>query len=248
MRCCDVEALWDEMREGVEPRREHVLAHLRRCPTCQEMYREFEGVAYSLACLAAVEPPQSLVPRILDHIRALVKPGRRPADPDALSRLDSPIGVVFVAFRTSGITAIALDRGESRQVVAEALGRRLRRTLAFCDVVPGWVREALDRFFVTGTADLERIDVSGLTDFERAALYKAAQIPRGEVRSYGWVAREIGHPQAARAVGQVMARNPLPLLFPCHRVVDASGALHNYGYGLEMKARLLEMEGYEPRR
>ena len=63
------------------------------------------------------------------------------------------------------------------------------------------------------------------------------------MRSYAWVATQIGRPKAARAVGRVMARNPLPLLFPCHRVVDSSGDLHNYFYGLEMKARILEMEG-----
>jgi methylated-DNA-[protein]-cysteine S-methyltransferase len=91
---------------------------------------------------------------------------------------------------------------------------------------------------------MSRVDISQLSDFEQAALRKAAQIPPGQVRSYGWIAREIGHPQAARAVGQAMARNPVALFFPCHRVVDASGALHNYGYGVEMKARLLQMEGY----
>jgi methylated-DNA-[protein]-cysteine S-methyltransferase len=64
------------------------------------------------------------------------------------------------------------------------------------------------------------------------------------VRSYGWVARAIGQPTAVRAVGRAMARNPVALLYPCHRVVDANGALHQYAYGVEVKARLLEMEGY----
>ena len=99
-------------------------------------------------------------------------------------------------------------------------------------------------FFETWQVDMSRIDISQLGAFEQAALRKAAQIPPGEVRSYGWIAREIGHPQAARAVGQAMARNPVALLFPCHRVVDAHGALHNYGYGVEVKARILAMEGY----
>ena len=83
-----------------------------------------------------------------------------------------------------------------------------------------------------------------LDPFEQAALRAAARIPPGEVRSYAWVATQIGRPKAARAVGRVMARNPLPFLFPCHRVVDSSGDLHDYYYGREMKARLLEMEGY----
>jgi O-6-methylguanine DNA methyltransferase len=109
---------------------------------------------------------------------------------------------------------------------------------------PPWLVRALDNFFSTWTVDDTVVDISDLTPFEQAALRAAARIPPGEVRSYAWVATQIGRPRAARAVGRVMARNPMPLLFPCHRVVDSSGDLHNYYYGLEMKARLLEMEGY----
>ena len=103
---------------------------------------------------------------------------------------------------------------------------------------------ALDRFFNTWTIDDTMVDISGLTPFEQDVLRAAASIPPGEVRSYAWVASQVGRPKAARAVGRVMARNPLPLLFPCHRVVDSSGQLHNYYYGVEVKARLLRMEGY----
>jgi methylated-DNA-[protein]-cysteine S-methyltransferase len=110
------------------------------------------------------------------------------------------------------------------------------------------VNAAVRRFFSTWQVDLTQVDISGLSPFEQAALRKAAQIPPGQVRSYGWIAREIGHPQAARAVGQAMARNPVALFFPCHRVVDAAGSLHNYGYGVEVKARILQMEGYAAKR
>jgi O-6-methylguanine DNA methyltransferase len=109
---------------------------------------------------------------------------------------------------------------------------------------PQWLRDTLDRFFRTWRVEDATVDISDLTPFEQAVLRAAARIPPGEVRSYAWVATQIGRPRAARAVGRVMARNPLPFLFPCHRVVDASGDLHNYYYGREMKARILEMEGY----
>jgi methylated-DNA-[protein]-cysteine S-methyltransferase len=82
-----------------------------------------------------------------------------------------------------------------------------------------------------------------LTPFEQATLRATAKIPAGEVRSYSWVAAEMGQPKAARAVGGVMARNPVPLLYPCHRVVDCEGRLHNYEYGIDVKARILELEG-----
>ncbi|MBV9648376.1 MAG: methylated-DNA--[protein]-cysteine S-methyltransferase [Candidatus Eremiobacteraeota bacterium] len=243
MRCCDVEALWDEMREGVEPRREHVLAHLRGCAHCQELYREYEGVAYCLSCLPVVEAPQGLVPKILDHIKTVRGP--RYSTPDSVARVTSPLGSLYVAFRPTGITYLGLDRGEPFDAVKSQIERRLRRRVRPSEP-PDWLRERLERYFRTWQASPDWLDMSDLTEFERAAMRKAMEIPRGEVRSYSWIAREIGHPHAARAVGQAMARNPLALLVPCHRVVDASGALHNYGYGLEVKARILQMEGYAP--
>jgi methylated-DNA-[protein]-cysteine S-methyltransferase len=242
MRCCDVEALWDEMREGVEPRKEHVLAHLRLCRTCQDLYGEYEGVAYCLSCLPVAEPPPSLVPRILEHI-AQVRERHKAAAPDSLAFFDSPLGELAIAWRDGAITFLGLTRGRGFEHLRLQVERRLRRPAHRAEP-PGWVAETVRRFFESWQVDSRFLDTSGLTEFERAALRKAAEIPPGEVRSYGWIAREIGHPHAARAVGQAMARNPLALFFPCHRVVDANGALHNYGYGIEVKARILRMEGY----
>jgi len=242
MRCSDVEALWDEMREGAEPRSEHVVAHLRRCKTCQEAYEQYEGVAYCLTCLPVVEPPQTLVFRILDHIKS-VREHYRCADADAFARVPSPLGELLIAWRDAGITFVGIDRGHDDETAGADIERRLRRPVRAAEA-PAWVRDAVERFFTTWNVDMTCVDISNLSAFEQAALRKAAQIPPGEVRSYGWIAREIGHPQSARAVGQAMARNPVALFFPCHRVVDASGALHNYGYGVEVKARILRMEGY----
>jgi len=241
MRCVDVERLWDEMRDGVEPRREHVLAHLRGCVECQEIYRENAGIAYCLTCLPPVEPPGRLVPKILEHIKATVKI----VAPDSVATVESPIGKLFVGFRHTGITAIALDRGEGEESVLARLQRRLGRGL-IPSQAPQWVRDTVEAFFRTHRPDLERVDISELTPFEQSALRAAATIPPGEVRSYGWVAEAIGQPTAARAVGRAMARNPVPLLYPCHRVVDATGALHQYAYGVELKARILALEGYHP--
>jgi methylated-DNA-[protein]-cysteine S-methyltransferase len=241
MRCYDVERLWDEMRDGVEPRSEHVMAHLRGCVECQEIYRENAGIAYCLTCLPPVEPPGRLVPKILEHIKATVKI----LAPDSVATVESPIGKLFVGFRHTGITAIALDRGEGEESVLARLQRRLGRGL-IPSQAPQWVCDTVEAFFRTHRPDLEKVDISELTPFEQSALRAAATIPPGEVRSYGWVAEAIGQPTAARAVGRAMARNPVPLLYPCHRVVDATGALHQYAYGVELKARILALEGYHP--
>lgn len=243
MRCRDVDALWDEIRSAEMPSlREAVLCHLRACPPCQQLYEQYEGVAFCLSHLPQPEPSCDLAKKIVEHI-SLIK-GRYRSAPIVLTSLITPIGRVYVGVKETRIAFIGIDRGEALHVIHERVERRLRRPVEPGDAPP-WLHRMFADFFTTWHVDADRIDISDLTPFEQAALRAAAQIPPGEVRSYAWVAREIGRPKAARAVGQVMARNPLPLFFPCHRVVDSSGDLHNYGYGIAMKARLLQMEGYK---
>src|SRR5919109_1562913 len=92
-----------------------------------------------------------------------------------------------------------------------------------------------------------RFDLGGLTEFEQAVLRKTLEIPRGEVRTYSWVAREIGRPRAVRAVGTALANNPIPILIPCHRVVRSDGVIGNYGAGgPEAKRMILAEEGADP--
>ncbi|MGZ3496017.1 MAG: methylated-DNA--[protein]-cysteine S-methyltransferase [Vulcanimicrobiaceae bacterium] len=242
MRCRDVEALWDDIREGMPPLREAVLSHLRACPPCQELYEQYEGVAYCLSCLPQPEPSCDLTAKIVEHI-AQIKHKYR-STPVTLTAVKTPIGQLYIGFKETRIAFVGIDRGEPFEEVRQQVERRLRRSVVSGEA-PSWLHVMLADFFKTWHVDEQRVDISDLTPFEQAALKKAAQIPPGQVRSYAWVAREIGRPRAARAVGQAMARNPVPLLFPCHRVVDSNGDLHNYGYGIEMKARLLKMEGYK---
>ena len=245
MRCREVEALWDEIRDGMPSLRQAVQSHLRACPPCQEMYEEYEGVAFCLSCLQPPEPSCDLTRKIVEHIASIKH--RYRSEPISLTSVQTPIGRVYVGFKDTRIAYIGLDRNESADVVRERVERRLRRHVVAAET-PAWLAKLFDDFFKTWRVDVNAVDISDLTPFEQAALKAAAQIPPGEVRSYAWVAQTIGRPRAARAVGQVMARNPLPLFFPCHRVVDSNGDLHNYGYGIEMKARLLTMEGYRPQR
>ena len=79
--------------------------------------------------------------------------------------------------------------------------------------------------------------------FRREVLEETLRIPSGQTRTYGWLAERVGRPRAARAVGRVMATNPLPLVVPCHRVVGSNGSLTGYGGGLRMKEALLKAEG-----
>ncbi len=87
-----------------------------------------------------------------------------------------------------------------------------------------------------------KMDLSSGTAFQRAVWEKAGEIPWGETRSYGWLAREIGRPGAARAAGGALHRNPLPLLIPCHRVIRGDGSPGGFGSGSEWKEFLLKAE------
>ncbi|RJX29014.1 MAG: methylated-DNA--[protein]-cysteine S-methyltransferase [Desulfarculus sp.] len=86
------------------------------------------------------------------------------------------------------------------------------------------------------------VDLSGLSDFSRRVLLACRGIPYGQTASYGQLARRAGSPRAARAVGQVMHNNPVPIFIPCHRVLGADGSLTGFGGGLPMKEYLLALE------
>jgi len=91
--------------------------------------------------------------------------------------------------------------------------------------------------------DISIIDFSECSRFQRKVLMEERKIPRGEVRSYGWLARSLGKPGAARAVGNALAANPFPLVIPCHRAVRSNGSIGGFQGGPAMKRALLKMEG-----
>ena len=106
--------------------------------------------------------------------------------------------------------------------------------------------ELLDRYFGGQPVDFSRIPVRFAhgTDFQRHVWNTIQQIPYGEVRSYKWIAEQIGRPKAVRAVGSAVGANPVSILNPCHRVIRSNGALGGYGGGLERKRLLLAFEGH----
>ena len=118
------------------------------------------------------------------------------------------------------------------------MGRPLRRS-----GLPRPVGRALESGDGTGLD----YDLRGITDYWRAVLVITLGIPRGEVRSYTWVAAAAGRPRAVRAAGSALAANPVPLLIPCHRVVRLDGHIGNYGLGgPPVKRLLLGHEGWLP--
>ena len=161
---------------------------------------------------------------------------------DSFFGVDSPIGPVYVAAGPDGVRYLAPAASEEdfARRYRERFGRFVVRA-ARVEGLPEKVAAAL-----AGERTVVPLDLSRTTPFQRRVLETVRGIPRGEVRPYVWVAREAGSPGASRAVGNIMANNPIPLLVPCHRVVRNDGHTGSYAFGAEEKVRLLELEGVSP--
>lgn len=153
------------------------------------------------------------------------------------------LGRVGVGYSPAGICCLSMASDE--HAFTAHLMREVRGPVVRDDSQAVRWQQALARWMADGTCEVP-LDVSRLTPFQQAVLAAARSIPRGSVRPYQWLAKEVGRPGASRAVGGVMARNPIPLFIPCHRVVDASGHIGHYSMGgPAVKAQLLAMEGVD---
>jgi O-6-methylguanine DNA methyltransferase len=181
------------------------------------------------------EPPATLRPAVLERVGLA----------DAFTTVEGPAGPLLVAYNGRGISASA-PAGDEAGFVARFLARH-RRPLRPAGEPPARLLAQLRRCIdPTAGGAAPPFDLRGVSDFERAVLRKTAEIPRGEVRPYAWVAGEIGRPAAVRAVGGALNRNPVPVLIPCHRVVGSDGALTGYAWGVPYKRTLLDAEGADP--
>jgi methylated-DNA-[protein]-cysteine S-methyltransferase len=155
---------------------------------------------------------------------------------------ETPIGTLLVATTERGLCRISFDPQPDREAewLAQTFGVKVLRAARPVDPV----RRQLDEYFKGTRTSFELpVDLRQSAPFSRTVLEKLARVPYGEVTTYGALARAADRPQAARAVGTVMNRNPIPIVLPCHRVVGANGSLVGYGGGLERKEKLLKLEG-----
>ena len=155
--------------------------------------------------------------------------------------LPTSMGWIGVLASDKGIRRLALPHS-SPQWAVEALQPEASRA----ELDPAHfeeLRQELERYFTGAVVDFhQELDMKGAAPFFLRAWSACRSIPRGEVRSYAWLAAQAGSPRAVRAAGQAMARNPVAIIIPCHRVIASSGGLHGYGGGLELKQRLLDLE------
>ena len=156
--------------------------------------------------------------------------------------IESPLGDLFVGVSDRGLCVISYEADPDAQVerLARGFGSRVLRSPRPIDPA----RRQLGEYFEGKRRrfDLE-VDLRLTRDFGRTVLEELGRVPFGEVTTYGALAAKAGKPRAARAVGTIMNRNPLPIVMPCHRVVGANGSLVGYAGGLERKQTLLRLEG-----
>ena len=154
----------------------------------------------------------------------------------------TPYGWIELSASPRGLTSTVLPRtangpAKSPSQQRSEVNRQAARWL-------NQARRELQAYFLGKSKSFTcPVDLSGATPFQRAVWRATAQVPYGRVRSYQWIAAKLGAPRSARAVGNALGANPVPLLIPCHRIVAGDASLGGFSCGLPWKRRLLKLEG-----
>lgn len=161
---------------------------------------------------------------------------------------ESTVGSLFLAASDKGLVALEFDARLPGQQTIRPNPRDLRaesQSVRFADSeskMSAYVRE-LEQYFAGNRREFSfPLDLRG-TEFQLACWNALLAIPYGETRTYADIARALGRPQGFRAVGMANNRNPVAIVVPCHRVIASDGTLCGYGGGLDVKRKLLELEG-----
>lgn len=156
---------------------------------------------------------------------------------------DSPVGPLLVAASAKGLVRIDYRGPDALEDVASDVSPRILRGDLDRE------RRELEEYFAGRRRAFDvPVDWSIMRGFTRKVLRQTARLEYGETASYGEVARRAGSPRAARAAGNALGSNPVPIVVPCHRVLHAGGGLGGYGGGLDRKRFLLDLEGAEVER
>lgn len=159
---------------------------------------------------------------------------------DLVAAVDSRFGPLWIAWSTIGITG--LTPAFASPTVDSFIDDH-RRVSYETTSMPRTLESGVGNALESGDSDGLVFDLRGVSDFQQSVLETCELIRPGQVRPYGWIANEMEKPGATRAVGTALAKNPIPLLIPCHRVVKSDGSVGNYAFGAEMKRDLLIHEG-----
>jgi len=159
---------------------------------------------------------------------------------DLVATVDSRFGPLWIAWSRVGITG--LTPVFASPTIDSFLDHH-RRVSYEAPSMPKFLETDVEDALASGASEGLDFDLRGVSEFQQSVLRSCATILPGQVRPYGWIAKELHKPGATRAVGTALAKNPIPLLIPCHRVVKSDGSVGSYAFGAEMKRDLLIHEG-----
>ncbi len=156
--------------------------------------------------------------------------------------LDTPFGPVYIAKTMKGVCFVNLSK-TSEAGFTSYLRKKFDKDAARNDRELKIVIKELRAYFSGGQVNFKSLlDLSKGTIFQRSVWSKISEIPYGELRTYKWIASEIGNERAVRAVGNAVGRNPVPPIIPCHRVIRSDGKLGGFSSGISLKKWLLKLE------
>jgi len=155
---------------------------------------------------------------------------------------ESSIGYIIIVTKNGKVVSLDVtDKGtyEARKMVLSFHPDAAKSMTPFKTI-----RTLLDRYLQGREVDFDvEVNISHLGIFTQKVLNELRKVSWGEVRTYGWLAKKIGKPGAARAVGQALKRNPIPIIIPCHRIIRDDGTIGGFSMGVNIKERLLALEG-----
>ena len=156
---------------------------------------------------------------------------RRPGSNEFYDIVESPLGTIYLIFSSALLIGISFTKPD------EILFRHKESKAAVKKELAEYFKNGLTEFkcktaFVTGTV------------FEKIIWETLQKVPYGETRTYKWLAEEIDRPKAFRSVGNALGKNPIPIVFPCHRIIESDGSIGGYSQGIGIKRRLLDIEYY----
>lgn len=156
--------------------------------------------------------------------------GKKKVTESYYDTFESPIGTLYLVF--TGEILREVEFKKPTEVIRKGAG-------------PPLIQKELKEYFENGREEFtQKIGFMKGTEFDMNVWLALQEVPYGETRTYKWLAEKIGKPAASRAVGQALSRNPLPILLPCHRIIESNGSIGGYSGGVDIKRRLLEIEYY----
>jgi methylated-DNA-[protein]-cysteine S-methyltransferase len=207
--------------------------HTALCGYCQRQLTGFQRLDHLLSEYEASRCEGVAPPPFRHRTREIARYGT----------MDSPLGVLLIAVTGQGVCEIDFGRNRTMDEFRDRMTERgfdlMHDQAAIQPVV-----DQLSEYFQgrRNTFDVP-VDYSRLTPFAREVLKATASVPSGGVATYSEIAKQIGNPGATRAVGNALGRNPVPIILPCHRVVPADHSIGNYTGGVDIKVKLLSLEG-----